>query len=154
VLIMGVKPGHDGALAVIEDRRPALSLESEKDSRRRHCDLTPMTFLDVAERVGARPDVIGLGVHAPALRAVTHVDGSARARTVAPEDDPPPHALPTAFADRYGLGVPCDTSLNFTTKGFINETPELLRFSEAEGLDGMGVGDARYRRRDDPDAGG
>lgn len=58
---MGVKPGHDGALAVIEDRRLLLSLEAEKDSWQRHCDVTPMTFLEIAEHTGGPPDVIGLG---------------------------------------------------------------------------------------------
>jgi hydroxymethyl cephem carbamoyltransferase len=61
MLVVGIKPGHDGALAVIEDRRLILSLESEKDSFQRHCDLTPATFLNVAERTGRLPDVIALG---------------------------------------------------------------------------------------------
>ncbi|MCW2864234.1 MAG: 3-hydroxymethylcephem carbamoyltransferase [Actinoallomurus sp.] len=61
MLVMGVKPGHDGALAVIEDGRLILSLESEKDSFQRHCDVTPMTFLDAAEHVGRLPDVVGVG---------------------------------------------------------------------------------------------
>jgi hydroxymethyl cephem carbamoyltransferase len=61
LLVMGVKPGHDGALAVIEDRRLLLSLEAEKNSWERHCNVTPMTFLDVAEHIGGPPDVIGLG---------------------------------------------------------------------------------------------
>ncbi|MCW2948722.1 MAG: 3-hydroxymethylcephem carbamoyltransferase [Actinoallomurus sp.] len=61
MLIMGVKPGHDGALAVIEDRRLILCLESEKDSFQRHSDLTPMTFLDVARLIGRAPDVVAVG---------------------------------------------------------------------------------------------
>ncbi|GAA3726420.1 nodulation protein U [Spinactinospora alkalitolerans] len=60
-MVMGLKPGHDGSLAVIEDGRLLLSLESEKDSFPRHCDLTPTTFLEAAERVGRVPDVVALG---------------------------------------------------------------------------------------------
>jgi hydroxymethyl cephem carbamoyltransferase len=41
-------PGHDGAIAVIKDRRPLFSIESEKDSWRRHMLLTPHTLLDAA----------------------------------------------------------------------------------------------------------
>jgi hydroxymethyl cephem carbamoyltransferase len=87
-------------------------------------------------------------VRDPALRAVTHVDGTARVQTVAREDNAPLHALLTAFADRYGLGVLCNTSLNFKTKGFINTMADLLEFCETQGLDGMVVGDTWYRRRD------
>ena len=58
---MGMKPGHDGALAVIDDRRLLLSLEAEKNSWERHCDVTPVTFPELAEHIGSPPDVIGLG---------------------------------------------------------------------------------------------
>lgn len=61
MLVIGLKPGHDGAIAVIDDRRLVLSLESEKDSFQRHCDLTPMTFAAVAEHTRRAPDVIALG---------------------------------------------------------------------------------------------
>lgn len=57
----GNEAGHDGALAVVEDRRLVMSLESEKDSWQRHRDLTPMTFLQVAEHVGRCPDIVALG---------------------------------------------------------------------------------------------
>ncbi len=61
MLVVGIKPGHDGSMAVIEDGRLALALESEKDSFARHWHLTPTTLLQVAERIGEIPDIIALG---------------------------------------------------------------------------------------------
>ena len=55
----------------------------------------------------------------PGLAAIIHVDGSARAQTVTRESNRPLHDLLTAFAERYGVGVLCNTSLNFNGHGFI-----------------------------------
>ena len=63
------------------------------------------------------------------LGAVTHVDGSARVQTVSPADDPLLHRLLLAFKRKYGVGVLCNTSLNFKGRGFINRMSDLLRFS-------------------------
>lgn len=86
-------------------------------------------------------------VRSPELKAVTHVDGSARAQTVTRDSNPPLHRLLTAFASQYGLGVLCNTSLNFKARGFINTMSELAEFCESHDLDGMVVGDAWYERR-------
>ena len=51
MLTMAIKPGHDGAIAVIEDGRLLWCLESEKDSFPRYTPLTPTTLLAVAERL-------------------------------------------------------------------------------------------------------
>ncbi|WP_279510096.1 carbamoyltransferase C-terminal domain-containing protein [Actinomadura sp. 7K507] len=83
----------------------------------------------------------------PELRAVTHVDGSARVQTVSRDAHPPLHELLSAFAELHGLGVLCNTSLNFKGTGFINTMSDLLEFSETHGLDGMVVGDTWYERR-------
>ncbi|WP_279510097.1 hypothetical protein [Actinomadura sp. 7K507] len=61
MLVLGIKPGHDGSLAVVDERRLVLSLEAEKGSWQRHGALTPMTFLDAAEHTGRLPDVVALG---------------------------------------------------------------------------------------------
>jgi carbamoyltransferase len=50
--------------------------------------------------------------YADAIRAVTHVDGSCRLQTVAPEQEPTFHALLTAFARHTGLPVLLNTSFN------------------------------------------
>ncbi|WP_431045390.1 carbamoyltransferase C-terminal domain-containing protein [Streptomyces sp. P1-3] len=86
-------------------------------------------------------------VRSDSLRAVTHVDGSARVQTVSPDTNAPLHGLLTAFADRHGAGVLCNTSLNFNGHGFINHFSDLTRYCEKRGVDIMAVGDQCYRRR-------
>jgi hydroxymethyl cephem carbamoyltransferase len=78
------------------------------------------------------------------LAAVTHVDGSARAQTVAKSQNPEVYALLTAFKEKTGYGVLCNTSLNFLGRGFINRMSDLVRYSRAVGLDGFVVGDTLY----------
>jgi hydroxymethyl cephem carbamoyltransferase len=77
---------------------------------------------------------------------VTHVDGSARAQTVSATDNPRMHRLLSAFRDRTGFGVLCNTSLNFNGKGFINRLSDLARYARETGLDGFVVGETFYRR--------
>ena len=61
MLILGMKPGHDGALAVIQDEQLILSLEAEKDSNLRHECVTPTTFIELARMLSRPPDVLALG---------------------------------------------------------------------------------------------
>ena len=61
MLVLGIKPGHDGSVAVVSDRQVLWSLESEKDSNPRHAPLTPMTIFEVMELMGEAPDVIAMG---------------------------------------------------------------------------------------------
>jgi hydroxymethyl cephem carbamoyltransferase len=82
----------------------------------------------------------------PRLGAVTHVDGSARVQTVAKEDNEPLHDLLSAFAERHGVGVLCNTSLNFKTMGFINRMSDLELYCETRGLHDMVVGDTWFQR--------
>ena len=79
------------------------------------------------------------------LGAVTHVDGTARVQTVTAETNEPLYRLLTAFAERRGLGVLCNTSLNFKGFGFINRMSDLIDYCEARGVDDMVVGDTWYR---------
>ncbi|WP_058041143.1 carbamoyltransferase C-terminal domain-containing protein [Streptomyces roseifaciens] len=81
------------------------------------------------------------------LRAVTHVDGSARVQTVSPGDNAALHTLLSAFAAQYGAGVLCNTSLNFNGHGFINHMSDLTHYCQKRGVDIMAVGDQCYRRR-------
>jgi hydroxymethyl cephem carbamoyltransferase len=75
-----------------------------------------------------------------------HVDGTARCQTVTPEQNAPLHELLTAFAERCGVGVLCNTSLNFKRLGFINRMSDLAQYCESRGLDDMVVGDAWFER--------
>jgi predicted NodU family carbamoyl transferase len=81
------------------------------------------------------------------LRAVTHVDGTARAQTVSEREDGRMHRLLHAFKKRTGVGVLCNTSLNFKGKGFINRSSDLLRFAHTEDVDVLVVKDEMLIRR-------
>ena len=81
-------------------------------------------------------------VVAEELRAVTHVDGTARVQTVRPDQNPAIADLLVAFRELTGYSVLCNTSLNFSGRGFINRTSELIEYGEQQGLDGYVVGDS------------
>jgi hydroxymethyl cephem carbamoyltransferase len=87
-------------------------------------------------------------VRSDALKAVTHVDGSARAQTVTREQNLQMYELLGAFRARTGYGVLCNTSLNFNGKGFINRMSDLVRYALMTGLDGFVVDGTLYRRKD------
>jgi hydroxymethyl cephem carbamoyltransferase len=61
MLVLGVKPGHDGAVVVVKDGQLLWSLEAEKDSNPRHAPLTPMTIFEALELMGAAPDIVAIG---------------------------------------------------------------------------------------------
>jgi predicted NodU family carbamoyl transferase len=82
-----------------------------------------------------------------ALRAVTHVNGSARIQTVNSTTNNPLFDLLTAFKARTGYGVLCNTSLNFNGKGFINNIADLDTYAWDHGLDGFIVNGRAYLRR-------
>jgi hydroxymethyl cephem carbamoyltransferase len=80
-------------------------------------------------------------VRSDRLGAVTHVDGSARCQTVTPETNRRFHDLLSAVAERTGVGVLCNTSLNFSGSGFINCITDLTTYCEDRGVDDFVVGD-------------
>jgi hydroxymethyl cephem carbamoyltransferase len=84
------------------------------------------------------------------LAGVTHVDGSARAQTVRAEQEPVLHGLLTAFAERTGIGVLCNTSLNLKGHGFINRMSDLARYCHQHGVSDMVVGDDWYSSEPEP----
>ncbi len=71
------------------------------------------------------------------LQAVTHVDGSARVQCVSRADNPFIHDLLTEFRKLTGVGVLCNTSLNFNGVGFINRSTDLMRFLLEKDLDAI-----------------
>ena len=84
------------------------------------------------------------------LGAVTHVDGSARCQTVHRSDNERLHELLSEVAARSGIGVLCNTSLNFKGYGFINRMSDLAKYCEDHGVDDMVVGDRWFERADRP----
>ncbi|WP_170341694.1 carbamoyltransferase C-terminal domain-containing protein [Ruegeria arenilitoris] len=80
----------------------------------------------------------------PDLAAVTHVDGSARVQTVNRNQNPYFYDLLAAFKAVSGVGVLCNTSLNFKNSGFINTTRDLAHYARQVGLDGFVAGNTYY----------
>ncbi|MEV4415903.1 carbamoyltransferase C-terminal domain-containing protein [Catellatospora sp. NPDC049609] len=80
------------------------------------------------------------------LGAVTHADGTARVQTVRRDDNPLLYDTLGAFARRTGVGVLCNTSLNFPGKGFVNRTSDLVELAVDRGLDGFVVGERLFVR--------
>lgn len=85
-------------------------------------------------------------VKTDALKAVTHVDGSARAQTVTASQNARMFDLLSAFKNETGYGVLCNTSLNFNGKGFINRLSDLAAYARETGLDGFVAGDVFYSK--------
>ena len=80
------------------------------------------------------------------IPAVTHVDGSARCQTVTRHSNGPLHDLLSAFAEHHGIGVLCNTSLNFKGLGFINKLSDLGWYCTTQEVDDMVVGDTWFER--------
>jgi predicted NodU family carbamoyl transferase len=59
--ILAMKPGHDGHLALIEDRVLRWQVEAEKDSFPRYETITPDLFLRAAALLDDIPDVVAVG---------------------------------------------------------------------------------------------
>lgn len=59
--ILGIKPGHDGSIALVEDGRLAFSLEGEKDSHPRYTQATATLFAEAAAMSSDPPDVVSIG---------------------------------------------------------------------------------------------
>src|SRR4029453_12459164 len=72
------------------------------------------------------------------------VDGTARAQMVTPETNEKLHRLLTTFAERHGVGILCNTSLNFKGCGFINRMSDLVRYCEGRGVSDLVVGAAWF----------
>jgi predicted NodU family carbamoyl transferase len=79
-----------------------------------------------------------------ALAAVTHVNGTARIQTVTAATNQQLYELLGAFKIRTGYGVLCNTSLNFSGRGFINKMDDLSTYAVDHGLDGFVVEGTAY----------
>jgi predicted NodU family carbamoyl transferase len=80
----------------------------------------------------------------PRLKAVTHEDGTARIQTITGDSNPQLYRLLTAFADLTGVGVLCNTSLNFPGRGFVNRMSDLTRFVVERRLEAFVVDQRMY----------
>ena len=84
------------------------------------------------------------------LKAVTHVNGTARLQTVSSDSNLDLYNLLDAFKKRTGYGVLCNTSLNFNGKGFINSFSDICVYTEEYGLDGFVVDGRAYLLKKSP----
>jgi len=78
------------------------------------------------------------------LAAVTHVNGTARIQTVSSATNRNLYELLIAFKTRTGYGVLCNTSLNCSGRGFINEIADLSAYVVKRSLDGFVVEGRAY----------
>ena len=123
-----------------EPYRPVAPVCLEEDLGRWFDDATPDPYMLHFRRV-RQPEQ---------LPAVTHTDGSARVQSVTAASGRI-HELLQCHRRRVGLGVLCNTSLNFPGVGFLNRTSELLSFCEQNGVRYAVVDDCVYERPADPD---
>jgi predicted NodU family carbamoyl transferase len=83
-------------------------------------------------------------VRTNALAAVTHVNGTARLQTVTSATNRNLYELLVAFKAHTGYGVLCNTSLNFSGRGFINKIDDLSTYAAEHDLDGFVVEERTY----------
>lgn len=108
---------------------------NELKKRERYRPVAPICLEDCAPEVFSpgTPDPYMLFDHQvrPAWRnrvpAIVHVDGSARLQTVGP-DNGVMFDLLTAYAERTGVPVLCNTSANFEGSGFFPDVASALRW--------------------------
>jgi predicted NodU family carbamoyl transferase len=83
-------------------------------------------------------------VKTESLAAVTHVNGTSRIQTVSAITNRALYELLVEFKNRTGFGVLCNTSLNFSGRGFINRLRDLDDYTIEHGLDGFVVNGHAY----------
>ena len=82
------------------------------------------------------------------IPAVTHVDNSARPQSVNKSQNLRMHQLLSTYREISGVGVLCNTSLNFNGRGFINRLSDLYRFASEHKLDGFVFEDKLFLNSD------
>ncbi|MFL6047841.1 MAG: carbamoyltransferase [Propionibacteriaceae bacterium] len=117
--------------------------------------VAPMVLSERAPEVFARgpiPSPYMLFVHDVAaewqdrLRAVTHVDGTARIQTVDHSDDPLTASMLAAFDDITGIPVVVNTSLNTAGRPMVDSPRDALELFGASPVDALAIGPYLVRR--------
>jgi hydroxymethyl cephem carbamoyltransferase len=85
-----------------------------------------------------------MDVKNPNLKAVTHVDGTARTQTLNKEQDEKTYNLLKSFEVKTGYPILCNTSLNFLGKGFINRMSDLKKYTMNAGINVIVVNNRMY----------
>jgi carbamoyltransferase len=111
--------------------------------------VAPMVLLDRAGEIFSRgplPSPYMLFVHDVApqwrerLRAVTHVDGTARVQTVDPTQDPLTARLLACFEERTGTPVVVNTSLNTAGRPMVDSPRDVLELFGSAPVDALAIG--------------
>lgn len=143
--------GNRSILAAPFDEQTRVRLNQIKQ-REQFRPIAPVCLLEDAGRLfgcqGESPYMLyTYRTQTDALAAVTHVNGTARIQTVSPTTNAALHELLTAFKQRTGFGVLCNTSLNFNGRGFINTLGDLSAYTLQHELDGFAVGASIHMRK-------
>ncbi len=100
---------------------------------------TPTPFMSLTAEVRRK--------HRPRLRAITHVDGSARLQTLSRPDNPRLHDLIARFAALTGLPILLNTSFNIGREPIVHSPEDAVKSFLDGGLDLLVLGPYRVRRR-------
>ncbi len=124
--------------------------------REQYRPVAPMVLLERAKDVferGPVPSPFMLFTHrvrngwAERIPAVVHVDGTARAQTVAADDEPLVHRMLTDFERRTGLPVVVNTSLNTAGRPMVDDPRDALECFGSAPIDALAIGPFLVRRR-------
>jgi len=145
--------GHRSLLAS-PARRDMLTKLNDVKGREQFRPVAPMIRLDRAGEVfdGPLPSPYMLFVHrvrpewADRIPAVVHVDGTARAQTVDPADEPEVAALLAAFERRTGLPCLVNTSLNTAGRPMVDDPRDALELFGSAPVDVLVLGPFLVRR--------
>jgi carbamoyltransferase len=145
--------GHRSLLAN-PGRRETLTKLNEVKGREQFRPVAPMIRLDRAADVfdGPLPSPYMLFVHrvrppwVERIPAVVHVDGTARAQTVDPAEEPGVAALLTAFERRTGLPCLVNTSLNTAGRPIVDDPRDALELFGSAPVDVLAIGPYLVRR--------
>jgi carbamoyltransferase len=137
-------PGHERNLERMNDVK----------GREQFRPVAPMVLLDRAHEVftGPIPSPYMLFTHGvqPAWKdripVVTHVDGSARIQTVDPADEPLVARMLTLFAEKTGIPVVVNTSLNTAGRPIVDDPRDALECFGSGPVDLLALGPFAVRR--------
>ena len=138
-------PGHERNLERLNDVK----------GREQFRPVAPMVMLEAAKDVfegGPVPSPHMLFTHrvrngwAERIPAVVHVDGTARAQTVARQDEPLVHAMLEAFRRRTGLPLVVNTSLNTAGRPMVDSPRDALECFGSAPIDALAIGPFLVRR--------
>ena len=147
--------GHRSLLAN-PARRVNLRRLNEIKGREQFRPVAPMVLLERAAEVfegGPIPSPFMLFTHRvkPAWRdriaAAIHVDGTARAQTVAASEEPLVARMLRAFEERTGLPVVINTSLNTAGRPMVDDPRDALELFGSAPVDALAIGPFLVRRR-------